>query len=145
MLGKMGLSSMRDNQRAMVVFELIFNILEFCSKSAFAHDKFSVVLGIFHKCFDQFILTDAGSPEDAIELFKGDMKSCGDFDVDECRNVAVFFSTMFVRNFSGYRYVMSTLPEERVDLRTLTVQTPLYLPPCDSQAMSSSSSIATMQ
>ena len=105
MLGKMGLNSMRDNQRAMVVFEFIFNILEFCSKSAFAHDKFAVILGIFHKCFDQFILADAGSPEDAIELFKGDMKSCGDFDVDECRNVAAFFSTMFVRNFSGYRYV----------------------------------------
>ena len=30
-LEKIGLSSMRDNQRAMVVFELLFQIIEFSS------------------------------------------------------------------------------------------------------------------
>ena len=145
LLGKLGLSSMQDNQRAMIVFEFIFNILEFCSKSSFDYSKFQVILKIFQKCFDQFILADAGSPEEAIELFKVDMRACGQFDVDSSRNVATFFSTSFIRNFSGYRYVMTNLPVEKTDLRILSVQTPLILPPCDSQAMSSSSSIATMQ
>lgn len=145
LLDRMGLADMRDNQRAMIVFEFIFNIVEFCSKSSFDYGKFVVILKIFQKCFDQFILGDAGSANEAIELFKVDMRESGQFDVDSSRNVATFFSTSFVRNFNGYRYVMSNLPTEKTDFRTLSVQTPLILPPCDSQAMSSSSSIATMQ
>lgn len=145
LLGKMGLASMQDNQRAMIVFEFVFNIVEFCSKSGFDYGKFLVILQIFQKCFDQFILGEAGSPDEAIEVFKENMRASVQFDVDSSRNVAAFFSTSFIRNFNGYRYVMTNLPVEKTDVRVLSVQTPLHLPPCDSQAMSSSSSIATMQ
>ena len=128
-LEKMGLSSMRDNQRAMVVFELVFQVIEFVSRSSLSFTHFQILLEIYHKCFERFIVNNEGSQAEAIEVFKEDMLSQGGLDVDISRSVAEFFSTSLIRNMEGYRYVMSHLPVEVVDKRVLAIQTPLSVLP----------------
>ena len=54
---------MRDNQRAMVLFELLFQIIEFSSSLGLSYDHFKVILDIYHKCFERFIMNNEGSQE----------------------------------------------------------------------------------
>ena len=124
-LEKIGFSSMRDNQRAMVVFELLFQIIEFSSSSGLSYDHFRVILDIYHKCFERFIVNNEGSQAEAIEVFKEYMLAYGGLSVEKSRKVAKFFSTTLIRNMDGYRYVMCNLPVETVDERVLAIQTPL--------------------
>ncbi len=138
LLEKMGLSSMRDNQRAMVMFELMFQVVEFSSSSGLSYEHSQVILEIYHKCFKRFIMNNEGSQAEAIEVFKEIMLDQGGLNVDTSRKVADFFSKTLIRNMDGYRYVMSHLPVEVVDERVLAIQTPLTVLPSLADGVSDS-------
>ena len=135
--------SYQENQRAMVVFEYIFGVLNFCSENTYPFEQAMILLGIHQRIFTQFIVNNGGSQEDAITMFKTEIKACSTFSVELCRAAATFFSTAFVRNFDAYQYALSNLPVEKVQRRLLCVQTPHALPSLsDAGTMSSSTTIA---
>ena len=145
LLETIGFSSMRDNQRAMVLFELLFQVIEFSSSLGLSYDHFKVILDIYHKCFERFIMNNEGSQAEAIEVFKEYMLAHGELSVETSRSVAKFFSTTLIRNMDGYRYVMDTLPVEVVDERVLAIQTPLTaLPSLDEDISNSDLNGASM-
>lgn len=124
--------SYQNNERAMVVLEYVFGVLSFTREQRHTYTQAMALLSIHRTIFNQFIIGMNGTKEEAIDVFKTEIKQLcanGLYDVEGCRQAATFFSTGLVRNFDAYQYALSHLPVESVQSKLLCVQTPHQLPP----------------
>ena len=95
--------AVNDNQRAMVVFEYIFGVLNFCSEGKYTYEKAIALINIHKKIFNQFILgSGEGTTEEAVSLFKMDIRANGLFDLESSAKAAQYFASALLRNFDAY-------------------------------------------
>jgi len=137
----LGLTSIgSDNPRAVIIFELIFNVVIFSLSLGLNHDQTSMLLQVFEKVFLSCVVTETKSRGEAVELFTAQLKGAmlgdvGSLSVDLVKSAAVFFAQTLAKNLEAYQFVMSETPEERTELRLLSIQTPVptcLLSPLDS-------------
>jgi len=119
-----------DNPRAVIIFELIFNVVIFSLSLGLNHDQTSMLLQVFEKVFMSCVVTETKSRGEAVELFTTQLKGAmlgdvGSLSVDQIKSAAVFFAQTLAKNLEAYQFVMSESPEEKVEVRLLSIQTPV--------------------
>ena len=132
----LNLSSVNDNPRALIVFEFIYNVLQYCCDSKFSFPQTSVVLTVFGEVFDLCFVANGGkSREDAIAIFTAQISQLAlntpdggpsvALGVESIRGITNLFSDTVVKHFDMYLYVMHELPVEFVEDVKVIVQTPV--------------------
>lgn len=127
---KCGIESVRDNERALCVFELIFHLIEFNSTQQFSYNQSKVIMDVYSSIFDAYIVDTSSDKEStqAIQEFSTAIKSSQLFDYDQSKSIAQYFATSLIRPWFAYKEVFLSLPTEYVDKRSLAIQTPYMLP-----------------
>jgi len=127
-----------DNPTSRILLELLFYYIKFClnSKFSFVQTSFllEIIQSIFKICFRDCAVDQNKSAEFAISLFKEKLKSAltqGEvklFDVNEVRELTLFFSNNIIKNYTAYEYVFSEVYEEREVVTCLNIGIPLAAP-----------------
>jgi len=132
--GALGVPSVVDNPRAMIVFEFMHHIVSFCSHSKFSYNQMSAVLAVFGEVFNS-VVDEAGlckTREDAIDAFTSRIMSFAQksevpaiFDTTAVKGITGLFADTIIKHFDAYIFVMRELPVERVQEVLVVVQTPI--------------------
>jgi hypothetical protein len=129
----LGLKGVEDNPRSLIVFEFIYNIVQFCCQQStpYSYAQMGAVLSVFGDVFEAcFVAGDVGSKtrDDAIAMYTAQMSQYARgealLDVVSVKRITDLFSETIIKQFDAYRYVMTELPTERVERVNCIVQTP---------------------
>jgi len=128
-----------DNPRSHVIMEAVFFYLRFCMDSKYSYDQSKSVMEIMQTVFMNCIFnTSESTSESAIAMFKEELKGrlalqtndvnktmTSLFTIHQVKDFTVFFSNNMIKNFVAYQYVCCENYEEKIDVRNISIGTPL--------------------
>jgi hypothetical protein len=128
-----------DNPRSHVIMEAVFYYIRFCLDSNYSYEQSKNLLEIMQTVFMKCIFNTSEATSDmAIAVFKEELKArlaiqtnninktmTSLFSIQQVRDITSFFSNNMVKNFVAYQYVCHENYEEKIDVRNISVATPL--------------------